>query len=47
MSKAEFSGESPVLFLYICSIYVAITHVATIFYKKMDQIYKKTELKYR
>ena len=26
--KAEFSSERPVLFLYICSIYVAATHIA-------------------
>ena len=26
-SEAEFSSESPVLFLYICSIYVATTHL--------------------
>ena len=38
-SKAEVNSESPVLFLYICSIYVALTHLATIFYKKMEQIY--------
>ena len=39
-SKAEFSSEteSPDQFLYICSIYVAPTHLATIFYKKMEQI---------
>ena len=36
-SKAEFSSESPVLFLYISSIYVATTHLATTFYKKMDR----------
>ena len=34
--KAEFSSES----LYICSIYVTKTYPATIFYKKMEQIYK-------
>ena len=39
-SKAEFSSESPNQFLYICSIYVAPTHLATIFYKKMEQIHK-------
>ena len=43
--KAEFSSESPVLCLDICSIYVATTHLATIFYKKMEQIYKnRTDL---
>ena len=26
--------------VYICSIYVATTHLATISYKKMKQIYK-------
>ena len=41
----EFSSESPVLFLYICSIYVATTHLATIFYNKMEQIYlNRTDL---
>ena len=39
-SKAECSSESPDQLLYICSIYVAPTHLATIFYKKMEQIYK-------
>ena len=39
-SKAEFSSESPDQFLYICSICVATTHLATIFYKKMEKIYK-------
>ena len=38
MSKAEFSNL--VLFQYIYSIYVATTHLATIFYKKMLQVYK-------
>ena len=36
--KAEFSSESPVLFLYISSIHVAPTDLATIFYKKMEHI---------
>ena len=35
-SKAEFSSESLVLFLYIFSIYVAATHLATTFYKNME-----------
>ena len=39
-SKAEFSSESPYQLLYICSIHVATTHLATIFYKKMEQIHK-------
>ena len=39
-SKAEFSGESGVHFLYIFSIYVATTHLTTKFYKKMEEIYK-------
>ena len=39
-SKAEFVSESPDQFLYICSIYVARTHLAPIFYEKMEQIYK-------
>ena len=33
MSKAEFISENLILFLYICSIYVATTHLATTFYK--------------
>ena len=44
-SKVEFSSESPDQFLYICSIYIAPTHLATIFYKEMEQIYKyRTDL---
>ena len=39
-SKAEFSRVRA-FFIYICSIYVATTYLATIFYKKMEQIYKK------
>ena len=38
--KAEFSSESPVLFLYICSIYVATTRLAIIYHKKMEKMYK-------
>ena len=37
-SKAEFSYSWSSF--YICSICVAITHLATILYKKMKQIYK-------
>ena len=39
-SKAEFSSESMVQFLYICSIYVAPTHLATIFYRKMERLWQ-------
>ena len=39
-SKVDFSSASPAMFLYIFSIYVATTQLATIFYKKMKQIYK-------
>ena len=37
-SKAEFSKESPVQGLYICSIYVAKTHLADIFYKNFSTL---------
>ena len=40
-SKAEFGSESPDQFLFVCSTYIAPAHLATIFYKKMEQIYKK------
>ena len=40
-SKQNVDSERPVLFLYICSIYVAATHFATIFYKKTEQKSKK------
>ena len=44
-SKAEFSSESPDQFLYICLIYVTTTQLTSIFYKKMEQIYKnRTDL---
>ena len=39
-SKAEFSWESSVQFPYICSVYVATTHLDSIFYEKMEQIFK-------
>ena len=39
-SKAEIRSESAVLFLYIFSIFVAATHLATKLYKKMEKIYK-------
>ena len=39
-SKAEFRIESPDQFLFIGSIYVAPTHLATICYKQMEQKYK-------
>ena len=39
-SKAEFGSESPDQFLFVCSTYIAPAHLATIFYKKMEQIYK-------
>ena len=41
MAKAEFSSEIPDQFLNICSIHVAPTHLATIFYKKMEDIQKQ------
>ena len=37
--KQNFSSESPVRFLYICSIYVATTHLYKI-HKKIEQIHK-------
>ena len=40
-SKAEFSSESAVLFLYTFLIYVATTHLATKFYKKWKRYIKK------
>ena len=39
-SKTAFRSESAVLLLYIFSIYVATTHLATIFYKKKEKIHK-------
>ena len=37
-SKTEFSSESAFQFLYIFSIYVATTHLATKFYKKIEKV---------
>ena len=42
MSKAECSSQTPDQLLYIYSIYITPTHLATIFYKKMEQIYKNS-----